>query len=209
MSHEPGSVHARLRDTATHAWRLYCALEIAVPHRPATGFDPGRSSYQRPTAAAIPWNTTAAELTLDFHNEIRRIELHLKERITGGYPTRRGSSRTNTHHAINSVVNLCETADQGTTLGVLGYLTKWSSRADTVFHPEHGLHRLPRQPGEDEARCPYCHYATLRWHPARGLAVCVNPACRNHSNQRPRWTAEFTYTDNQVTFRWDELETAA
>lgn len=208
MSHEPGSVHARLRDTADTAWRLYCALEITVPHRQSNGFDPARPAQQRKVVAPIPWNSVAAELTLEFHNEVRRLESGLKERITGGYPRRRGSSSTNTRHAIDSVVNLCETGDDGTVLAVLNYLTTWTRRADTVFRPEHGLHRLPRQPGEGEARCPYCQRQTMRWSPMKGWAVCVNPACENDLGLRPRWFAEFTLVDNQLAFRWEELESA-
>lgn len=206
MSHEPGSLHARLREQADHAWRLYCALELDVPHKTSKGS--GQEIRQRRIVAPIPWNTVAAELTLEFHNEIRRLESHLKERIIGGYPKRRGSSDNNTRLAIDSVVNLCETVDQETTHGVLGYLTTWSHRADLVYRPEHGLHRFPRQPGEKEARCPYCTFTTLRWNPSKGLAVCVNPGCRNHDGQRPRWSAEFSINGTGLTFRWDEMEAA-
>lgn len=208
MDHEPGSIHARLRDTAETAWRLYCALEVTVPHRRSNGYDAGKGAHQRLSVAPIPWNSVAAELTLEFHHEVRRLESHLKERITGGYPKRRGSSSANTRFAINSVVNLCTTSDDSTVLGVLTYLTTWTRRADTTFRPEHGLHRLPRQPGEGEARCPYCRYTTMRWTPALGIAVCVNPACRNEAGHRPRWTAELTCLGDQLTFRWDELEAA-
>jgi hypothetical protein len=207
MIHEPGSPHARLRIGADHAWRLYCALELDIPYRQSTGG--GRETgQQRRVVAPIPWNSVAAELTLEFHQEIRRLESHLKERIVGGYPRRRGSSSANTRYAIESVVNLCETCDTSTVLGVLGYITTWGSRAETFFNPEGGLRRLPRQPGEGEARCPYCRSDTMRWNPSRGVAVCVNPACKNHDGQRPRWTAAFIVADNLMVFRWDELETA-
>lgn len=207
--HEPGSLHARLHGSAQHAWRLYCALELEIPHRQSTGSGQERIPQHRRSVAPVPWNCVAAELTLEFHREIRRLESHLKERIVGGYPRRRGSSSANTRYAIDSVVNLCETSDQTTVLGVLSYIATWGRRAENVFNPENGLHRLPRQPGEGEARCPYCRYTTMRWNPARGLAVCVNPACTNDAGQRPRWTAEFTVVDSGLIFRWDELEAAA
>lgn len=207
MTHEPGSPHARLREYADHAWRLYCALEKEIPHRKSTGSGQEKIRHLR-VVAPDPWNAVAAELTLEFHSEIRRLEVNLKERITGAYPSRRGSSSTNTRHAINSVVDLCTTSDDSTVLGILSYLMRWSSRADTVFNPEGGLHRLPRQPGEKEACCPYCERKTMRWNPHNGRAVCVNPACRNHDGQRPRWTIEFTPTKHGLDFRWDEVEAA-
>jgi hypothetical protein len=209
MIHEPGSVRARLRTTTDHAWRLYCILELEVPHRQETGPDQAAISHQRRVVAPAPWNSVAAELTLEFAEEIRRLEVHLKERVSGGYPRRRGLSSTNTRMAADSVVNLCEACDDATVLGVLGFLATWARRAERYFNPAGGLHRLPRQPGEGEARCPYCERPTMRWSPNIGIAVCVNPACRNANGQRPRWSAEFTIFGDQLTFRWDELETAA
>lgn len=209
MIHEPGSLRARLRIAADHAWRLNCALELHVPHPQVTGLSAARPSHQKRSAAQFPWNPVAAELTLEFHNEIRRLETHLKERIIGGYPRRRGPSDTNTRLAVDSVVNLCETCADADVLGILNYLTTWTRRAETYFNPEGGLHRLPREYGEKESPCPYCQNKTMRWNPARGLAVCVNPLCHNQSGNRPRWSAEFTILGGQLIFRWDELEAAA
>jgi hypothetical protein len=208
MIHEPGSLRARLRTTTDQAWRLYCALELAVPHRQVTGPDQAAISRQRRVVAPIPWNSVAAELTLEFNEEIRRLEVHLKERIIGGYPARRGSSSTNTRLAADSVVNLCETIADSDVLGVLNYLATWTRRAENVFNPDGALHRLPRTPGEKEPPCPYCQCKTMRWNPARGLAVCVNPTCRNGEDQRPRWTAEFTIRGEDLAFHWDEVKAA-
>lgn len=209
MIHEPGSVRARLRTTTDHAWRLYCALELAVPYKQVTGPDQARVSQQRRNVAPIPWNSVAAGLTLEFAEGIRRLEVHLKERVIGGYPARRGSSSANTRLAANSVVNLCETCDDSDVLGVLHYLAAWTRRAETYFNPDGGLHRLPREPGQRETPCPYCDCKTMRWNPSRGLAVCVNPVCRNANAQRPRWSAEFIVNDGLLVFRWDELGEAA
>jgi hypothetical protein len=208
MIHEPGSLHANLRTTADQAWRLYCALELAVPHKQTMGASQSSMPRQRRTVAPIPWNSVAAELTLEFHNKIRHLEVHLKGRVTGGYPVRRGSSSANTRYAIDSVVNLCEPLQEADVLGVLNYLTGWTRRAHVYFNPEGGLHRLPRDPGQKETPCPYCAQRTMRWNPARGLAICVNPICRNTSGSRPRWVAEFTVHDDRLVFRWDELEAA-
>jgi hypothetical protein len=209
MIHEPGSLRARLRTTADQALRLHYTLELAVPHRQETGPDLAAVSHQRRTVAPIPWNAAAANLTLEFHTEIRRLETHLKERLTGSYPQRRGSSAENTRYAVASVVNLCEACEDDAALAILNYLTTWTRRADTYFHPEGGLYRLPRQPKEKESPCPYCERKAMRWNPARGLAVCVNPVCRNTHGERPRWSAQFTVLGDQLIFRWDEMEAAA
>lgn len=208
MIHEPGSLRARLRTTADQALRLNWALELAVPHRQVTGEYQAPITRHRRSVAPIPWNSVAAELTLEFHNEIRRLETHLKERIIGGYPRRRGSSSNNTRYAVDSVVNLCETCDDTDVLAILNYLTGWARRAEIHFDPTGALHRLPREPGQKETPCPYCEHKTMRWNPARGLAVCVNPACRNQDDQRPRWTAEFTITSDHLAFHWDEVKAA-
>lgn len=157
----------------------------------------------------MPGNYVAIELTHEFAGEIRRFEVHLKERIIGSYPQRRGSSDTNTRKAIDSVINLCETGDNVTVLGVLSYIATWTRRAENVFTPQNGLHRLPRQPGEGEARCPYCSFQSMRWHPASGVAVCIRPACRDTDGQRPRWTAEYTPIGDQLVFHWREQQEAA
>lgn len=208
MIHEPGSLRARLRTTADQALRLHQALEAVVPYRQVTGEYRPAISHQRRTVAPIPWNSVAAELTLEFHTKIRRLEIHLKERVTGGYLQRRGSSRDNTRYAVDSVVNLCETIDDDTALGVLNELAAWARRAETYYDPAGGLHRLPREPGEKEMACPYCEHKTMRWNPGRGIAVCVRPTCCKENGQRPRWSAEYTLTETGPTFRWDEMEAA-
>lgn len=205
MIHEPGSLRARLRTTADHALRLHFALELIIPHRQETGPDQAAISRHKRDVAPIPWNSVAAGLTLEFHQEIRRLETHLGERVTGGYSKRRGSSAENTRYATDAVVNLCERIDDTDVLAVLNYLSGWNRRAEVYFHPDGGLVRMPREPGQKEAPCPYCSRKTMRWNPARGLAVCVNPDCRNQDDQRPRWVAEFTIKNDLLIFRWDEM----
>lgn len=206
MIHEPGSLRARLRTTADQALRLHQALEAVIPHRQVTGEYRPAISHQRRPVAPIPWNSVAAELTLEFHTEIRRLEIHLKERVTGGYLQRRGSSSVNTRYATDSVVNLCERLDDNDVLGVLNSLAAWVRRAETYYRPEGGLRRLPREPGEKEMACPYCQHKSMRWKPSLGIAVCVRPTCYNDDGQRPRWLAEYTLTETGPAFRWDEMK---
>lgn len=208
MTHEPGSIRARLHTSIDTAWGLYCALEVAIPHRQTVVDNTGGGGKRKPSVSTIPWNSVAAGLTLEFHSKVRSLESGLNEQIVGA-TKHRGSSTANTRYAIAAIDRLCVMCDDTTVLGVLGYFDSWSRRADAVFNPENGLYRLPRQPGDGEARCPYCQYQTMRWHPARGQAVCVNPGCRNQDGQRPRWSAEFTVLGGQLVFRWEEMEDAA
>lgn len=208
MTHEPGSIRARLHTSIETAWHLYCALELLVPHKRTNADANAGNGRQKPSVSTIPWDSVSAGLTLEFHAKVRALESGLNEQIVG-YTKHRGSSRANTRYAAESIDKLCTIADDTVVLGVLGWFDGFNHRADAVFRPEHGLYRLPRQPGEGEARCPYCQYKTMRWQPARGQAICVNPGCRNTDNQRPRWSAEFIVLGGQLVFRWDEMENAA
>ena len=142
-------------------------------------------------------------LVTELDADIRRFEVRLREKVTGVLGGRRGSSRKNTQHALKSVANLAEAVDDQTVLGVLNTLTRWTARADTVFDPDKGLHRIPREPGEKEMRCPYCVYQTMRWHPASGIAVCINPECLTDNGARPRWAVEYTVVDDELKFTWE------
>lgn len=108
--------------------------------------------------------------------------------------------------ALRSIVNYSHAVDDQTVLGVLGYLDRWIRRAEAVFRPDMGLHRLPRTPGEEEMRCPWCEYQTMRWQPATGIIVCINPECRDASDQRPRWVADYELVGDQLRFTWKPMD---
>lgn len=207
MKHEPGSIRARLHTSVETAWHLYCALEHQVPHKRVTGASVG-GGKQKLSASTIPWDSVSAGLTLEFHVKVRGLESSLNEHVVGN-TKHRGSSTANTRFAVESIEKLCTITDDDTVVGILSWFDGFNRRADAVFRPENGLYRLPRQPGVGEDRCPYCQYKTMRWQPARGQAVCVNPGCRNTDGQRPRWSAEFVVLGGQLVFRWDEMEDAA
>lgn len=209
MAHEPGSARARLKEGTEYAWRLYCALELVVPYREATRQEQIRSKRQRAVASTIPWHSSAANLTLELHAEVRRLEVHLKEQITGTLGARRGNSRDNTRFALHALADLAEAVDDQTALSVLIVIDRWNHRATAVFNPDKGLHRVPREPGEGELRCPYCTFQTMRWHPPTGVIVCINPECRTENGVRPRWSATFTVNGDDLRFSWEEQGAAA
>lgn len=145
---------------------------------------------------------------MELHAEVRRLETHLKELVTGGFPARRGNSASNTSYALKALTHLAEAVDDQTALSVLNTVDRWNRKADNVFNPEHGLHRIPREPGEKEMRCPYCEFQTMRWNPGVGVIVCINPTCRTENGVRPRWSAEFVLREDVLQFTWQPLAAA-
>ena len=205
MINDPGGLRPRLKVQTDHVWRLYCALETVIPYQGSGQSSQPRIHRQRLVASTVPWHSQAAMLVTELDAEIRRFEVLLKQQISGtmGGGGRRGGSRLNTQHALNSVANLAEAVDDQTVLGVLNKLIRWTYRADVIFNPDKGLHRIPRAPGEKEMRCPYCGYLTMRWKPASGLAVCINPECLTEDEVRPRWTVGYIVTDEKLVFSWE------
>lgn len=204
MRADPGSLRERLKSSTEQAWNLYCALEAVLPYK-----EVGRGeqiSRQKLTASTIPWHSSAAGLVYDFYAEVRRIEVNLKAMVTGIRGVRRGGSDGNTRMALRSIVNFSHTVDDQTVLGILGVIDRWSRQANAVFNPDHGLHRLPRTPGEAEMRCPWCEYQTMRFQPATGIIVCVNPECRTDDGIRPRWQADYEIVGDTMQFSWHEMK---
>jgi hypothetical protein len=204
MRADPGSIRERLKGSTNQAWKLYCALNAVIPFKEA-----GRGqqiSRQKLTASTIPWHGAAAGLVYDFYAEVRRLEVNLKAEVTGIRGVRRGGSDGNTRMALQSIVNFSHVVDDQTVLGVLGFVDRWIRQANAVFNPDLGLHRIPRTPGENDMRCPWCEYQTMRWQPATGIIVCINPECRNDSDERPRWRADYEIVGDEMRFTWNAFE---
>lgn len=204
MHADPGSLRERLKSSINEAWNLYCALEVMLPFKEASKGQP--ISRQKLTASTIPWHGTAAGLIHDFYAEVRRLEVNLKSMITGIHGVRRGGSDGNTKMALQSIVNLSYAVDDQTVLGVLNYISKWARQAQAVFNPDMGLHRIPRAPGEGEMRCPWCEYQTMRWQPATGSIICVNPECRTDKDIRPRWQASYDIVGDETRVVWEAID---
>lgn len=207
MHADPGSLRERLKSSTEYAWRLYCALEVMLPYKEAGHGQP--ISRQKLTASTIPWHGTAADLIHSFYAEVRRLEVNLKAELTGIRGVRRGGSDGNTRMALQSIINFSHTSDDQIVLGVLGFFDRWIRQAEAVFNPERGLHRLPRSPGEEEARCPWCEYQTMRWQPATGILVCIYPECRTVEGVRPRWIAAYELVGDEMRFTWEEMKETA
>lgn len=207
MRADPGSLRERLKGSTEQAWKLYCALEAVLPYKEISKGEP--ISRQKLTASPIPWHGSAAGLVLDLYAEVRRLEVNLKAQVTGIRGARRGGSDGNTRMAMRSIVNLSFAVDDQTVMGILGFTEGWVRQAQAVFNPDLGLHRLPRNPGEDDMRCPWCEFQTMRWQPATGIIVCINPECRTDKDIRPRWIANYEIVGDQMQFAWEEMHEGA
>lgn len=204
MTADQGSLRGDLKISTETAWRLYCALLAYLPHKETAKGE--RVARQRLSASTIPWNSTAAGLTQDLHAKVRQFEVNLKASVSGIQGVRRGSSEKNTRFALEAIVNLVESVDDQQVRGVLGFFRRWNHRAEAVFDPDHGLRRVPREPGSEELRCPWCSYQTMRWQPATGILVCVNPECRTDREIRPRWLAAYELVDDELRFTWEPIQ---
>lgn len=211
MTSDPGNLRACLKARTDHAWRLYCALETVIPYQESKQFGQPVIHRQRLVASTVSWHTSAAMMVTELDAEIRRLEAHLKETVSGVLTGRRGGSARNTRYALKSVANLVHAPAVGDdmVLGVLNSIDRWVRRADAVLTPENGLHHIPREPGDAEIKCPYCAFRTMRWQPATGIAVCVNPNCVNEKGVRPRWQMELAFADERLHVTWEMCEVAA
>lgn len=207
MHADPGSLRERLKSSTQEASRLYYGIESMLPYKEVRLGQP--LSRQKLTASTIPWHGQAAAVFYEFHAEIRRLEVNMRGSVSGLFGSRRGGSDRNTELALKAIVNLAEAVDDQTVAGVLSFFDRWIRRAQAVFSPDLGLHRIPREPGGPEMRCPYCEYDTLRWQPATGVMVCVNPECHTADGVRPRWFADYELADEQMRFVWREMKEGA
>jgi len=163
-------------------------------------------SRQKLTASTIPWHGSAAGLIGDFYAEVRRLEINMASLISGVRPKRRGGSDGNTLMAVRTIVNYSHSVDDQAVLGVIGFFDSWIRKAQAVFNPDMGLHRIPREPGSEELRCPWCEYQTMRWQPGTGIIVCINPECRNDTGVRPRWQADYQVVGDELQFTWQSMD---
>jgi hypothetical protein len=203
MAADQGSLRGDLKDSMETAWRLYCALRMSLPFKERHNGE--RIHRQKLSASTAPWHEAAAGLTHDFHTKVRSLEVNLRIDVTGLTGVRRGSSEENTQRALHALSDLAVRASDQQVRDVSGYFARWNQRAEAVINPDRGLRRVPREPGQPELRCPWCTYQTMRWQPATGVLVCVNPECRTDADVRPRWMAAYELGDDGWNFTWEPM----
>jgi hypothetical protein len=198
--HEPGSVRARLDEGVLHAWKVYCALEAIIPY-PETKHGE-RISKGKLVASSPAWHGQAAHLVLELHEHVRRLEAQMAQKLSGKIRLVRGASPENTRYSLEALPKLAQGFSENETLDIVIHLERWTRRGESVLGPEKAIHHLPRNPGEGEARCPYCTFQTMRWSPPKGVAFCINPTCVTDDGVAPRWSIEYEVVNSLLRFSW-------
>jgi hypothetical protein len=135
----------------------------------------------------------------------RGIELRLRL-MTGGSVSVRGGSDLNTALALQTLPSLAAGVQGDLDLEgawqCWAILDRWCNRAQLVLGEVEPLTRVPRLPGQKEARCPWCHCQTLRYQRQAGLVRCVNPACLDGTGQRPLAQVELGRLSGEPLLVW-------
>jgi len=192
---------ADVRVTVTEAGRLYHHLEALVPHPSRHAADDGR--HGRFTVSSPAWHARAAGLVLDLHALSRDLEATLRLRASGSRLPRGGSDR-NTSLALEAIGSLVEAVSDDLVRETRHRLNRWCQRAAACLDEVEEPRRLPRRPGSTEPRCPWCDFTTLRYQPLAGLVRCVNPACRDEENRRPRASVAVGAYTGDLELAWQD-----
>lgn len=156
----------------------------------------GKVSHSPP-----PWNSGAADVIFELHAWARTAELEMRTAL-GLRARRRGGSSSNTRAALDNLVKLAEAASDGLVKEDRIWLNGWCRRAEIVLGTQEAAKRLPREQGEAEPVCPWCHRVTLRQFALRGEVFCCDPNCLDEDGQRPRARLEFFQGD--WVLRWQD-----
>lgn len=194
------SVRGRLREAVEDSLELNGRLEaiIAVPtSKLGGGGTRGKFDRSQP-----PWNAPVAHLVLELHSGARVLEAELRALLNLS-PQWRGGDDANTRFALLAALNLAEAVTED---GLLDeptrWLNGWRARALVVLGERDLPHRLPRDVGQPEPRCPYCGCLTLRFWATLGEVRCVNPGCLDGAERRPVARMEYSVVVRDWVLAW-------
>lgn len=179
-------------------------LELTVaPQGRQVGRD-ASAGYGRGTGSRPPWSSRVAHLVTDLHANARLHEHRL--RLANGLhgPYERGGSDANTVLALKAWNQLAVSAPDEDVARALAWTVSWTGRAFVLLGERDEPHRLPRQPGSPEPRCPYCEKMTLRFWAGRGLVRCVNPACQTEDGKRPAASMVYSNVAMDWVLAWND-----
>lgn len=194
------SCRERLLAAVTAAGADYRQLGSIVMSQPSQL--PSWGSTGKP-GSKPPWFSSAAYLFLELHQnarlEERRLRLHLSLPIRS-----RGGSDANTYKALSMITSLAEAAGTEPAASAASWLERWHGRTARVLGEASPVLHLPRQPGERERPCPFCHCLTLRFWSLEGRVRCINPTCRDDEGRRPAAVIEYSSFTQQLELRWQD-----
>lgn len=139
----------------------------------------GTTGHGRPSSRP-PWNPSAASVTLDVHEGVRRIEDAL--RYEAGLPVRhRGGAASGTGKAIHAITQLSHTADSHSAGEHARAIIRWT----VTIRQLPAIDDLPRWQ-RVAAMCPYCGFGMLRVAPRSGTVTCLRVgSCADHDGNHP------------------------
>jgi len=201
--HRDVTLTTRMRDSSLTAQRLGACLDDLVTDPVQRREDTMRHSTR--TGSSPSWNAQAAYLVLELRQLARGAELGLRLRVSGSTQTRGGSDR-NTTLALQALPDLAAgitgDADEDWAWQAWHTLDRWCTRAQLALGEIEPQIRLPRLPGQEEARCPWCRCRTLRYQRQAGLVRCVNPGCEDETGQRPLAQVELGRLSGEPLLVW-------
>lgn len=199
-----GAARGRLQIACQRAWRLNEALETLVPHR---SVNPDDVISRTRVTPAPPWHARAALLVMDLHALTRRHEAIFVFEINSRSKQRGGSS-LNTRYSLEALPKLAESdalGDLSLWSAVFG-MEQWVHNAEVAIGLVEPLRHIPTHPGEEEPRCPWCGYLTLRWRLATSRIHCVNPGCAvdDYHDRRPAGYVSMNLETGHGEIVWDD-----
>lgn len=194
------SIVDQMSDTAQAAISLLATLEELITEPPGRSMPDLRHATH--VGSSPSWHQQAAFAVLDI-GQLARLTENMLQRCVGLPERHRGSSTHNTILALQALSGLSVAATDHAALDVCGMVQRWIGRARIIVGDVEPLRRLPRTVGEEEPRCPQCHFMTLRQQPYAGLLRCINPACRDQAGRRVVGRVEFGRLSAEPILVWD------
>lgn len=195
-------MHVALRSdftrTAADAFGINQHLEtvVAIKTRGSSEVFHGKVDHSQP-----PWNSGVANMILDLHAWSRSTEAAWRA-YAGFSPPNRGGSSVNTLKALQALTSLSERQDDLTVVTARKWLDSWIWRANVVLGETESIKRLPRQPGHQEPKCPWCKKKSLRQKALEGVVFCIDMKCTDDEGKRPMAMLEYFHGD--MVLRWQD-----
>jgi hypothetical protein len=150
-----------------------------------------------------PWNGAVAHAYLDLHALARDMERIF--RTAAHLPARpRGGTDANTRIALDACTRIAERVDDERVADATRSLDTWCNRAKMILGELERPTRLPRSPGAQEPRCPWCKKLTLRSWTQAGVVRCINPDCKDDAGRRPYAKMEWSSFSNDWMLAWQD-----
>jgi hypothetical protein len=194
-----GTLRDRLRDEIAQALALAAQLQAVTHLKASHDKGPLRGKVSH---GSIPWEGSAEWPLLDLHASSRDTEHDLRYFL--GLPARpRGGSDGNTRKALEYIASSASSADDHLVERQVRWIRRWNNQAAGALGQIELPRRLPRIPGQSEARCPWCQNDTLRQRPLEGIVFCLLVDCRDEEGRRPRGQLEFF--NGEWVLRWQDM----